>query len=121
MVSQPDLKYFEEKLLDLQEEIMGISDVISHASKPVKLDQNSVGRLSRMDAMQAQAMAQAGQERQQNQLSLISDALERIDDGEFGRCLGCDEFISIARLEIEPTVEDCIHCAQLKESKDQLN
>lgn len=115
-MSKPDLKYFEELLLDEQEEIMGISDVIREASKPVKLDQNSVGRLSRMDAMQAQAMAQAGQQRQNNQLQLIAAALERIDQGDYGRCFECDDYISAARLEVDPTVTYCITCAGTLES-----
>lgn len=108
-----DLKYFEERLLDEQELLMGAADLITQSTKTVTLDQNSVGRLSRMDAMQSQAMAQAGAERQQQQLLAIGDALQRIDEDIYGRCLECDEFISTARLEIEPTSECCIKCAEL--------
>ena len=111
-----ELTYFAERLLDEQEQIMGIADLINDASKPVRLDQNSVGRLSRMDAMQSQAMAQAGAERQHQRLLLIGQALQRIDDNNFGRCLECDEFIAVARLEIEPTTEHCIKCASTLES-----
>lgn len=111
-----NLKWFEEQLLDQQEELMGVADLISESSKPVTLDQNSVGRLSRMDAMQAQAMAQAGSARQQQQLKLISRALERIDSGTFGRCLECDEFVVLARLELEPSVEYCVACASQLQS-----
>lgn len=112
-MAQLDLQYFEERLLDEQEEIMGVSDLIQDASKPVVLDQNSVGRLSRMDALQSQAMAQAGAERQQQRLLLIEQALQRIDDNIYGRCLECDDFIATARLKIEPTIEHCIQCAEL--------
>jgi len=112
-VAQLDLQYFEERLLDEQEEIMGVSNLIQDASKPVVLDQNSVGRLSRMDALQSQAMAQAGAERQQQRLLLIEQALQRIDDNIYGRCLECDDFIATARLKIEPTIEHCIQCAEL--------
>ena len=115
-MAKPDLNYFEEKLLDEQEQIMGVVDTMSDASKPVPLDQNSVGRLSRMDAMQAQAMAQAGQQQQQNQLKLIADALERIDSNSYGYCLQCDDDIALARLEIEPTACYCINCASHLES-----
>ena len=112
-MAQLDLQYFEERLLDEQEEIMGVSDLIQGASKPVVLDQNSVGRLSRMDALQSQAMAQAGAERQLQRLLLIEQALQRIDDNIYGRCLECDDFIATARLKIEPTIEHCIQCAEL--------
>lgn len=106
-----DLTYFEERLLDEQDQIMGVTELIKDSSKTVALDQNSVGRLSRMDAMQGQAMAQAGAERQKQQLYLLEQALDRVDSGDYGRCLQCDEMIAIARLEIEPTAEFCINCA----------
>ncbi len=112
---QLDSTYFEERLLDEQEQIMGVADLISYTAKPVILDQSSVGRLSRMDAMQSQAMAQAGAERQQQRLVLIEQALHRLDDDIFGRCLDCDDFIALARLELEPTSEHCIKCASLLE------
>ena len=44
----------------------------------VMLDQQSVGRLSRMDALQGQAMAQAGEDRRQLLLRRIEAALARI-------------------------------------------
>ncbi|MBX2849231.1 MAG: TraR/DksA C4-type zinc finger protein [Acidiferrobacterales bacterium] len=115
-MSDIDLKYYEQRLLDEQERILGITELISEASKTVKLDQNRVGRLSRMDAMQSQAMAQAGAARQQRQLTLIENALNRIDDGEYGRCLNCDDYIANARLKIEPTSEYCIRCANRLET-----
>jgi len=116
-MTQVDLRYFEEKLLDMQEDVMGISSLVGEAAQTVELDQNRVGRLSRMDAMQGQAMAQASSARQEKQLMLIANALERIDDGVYGRCLECDDTVAIARLKIEPTAEYCINCAQKQESK----
>lgn len=95
---------------------MGVADLVGTAAQTVELDQNRVGRLSRMDAMQGQAMAQASAERQSQQLMLISAALARIDDGEYGRCLDCDEWIAVGRLQIDPVVECCIQCAQQRES-----
>lgn len=115
-MSELDLAYFEEKLLDMQEDVMGIADLVGASAQAVELDQNRVGRLSRMDAMQGQAMAQASAGRQEQQLTLIADALERIDEGVYGRCLECDDRIAHARLDVEPTAEYCINCAQKLES-----
>ena len=106
-----DLAYFEEKLLDLQDQLLGISEMVGMASQTVELDQNRVGRLTRMDAIQGQAMALANIDRQKHQLQLISRALAKLDDGEFGLCESCDEPIAVARLEIEPTAQFCINCA----------
>ena len=82
----------------------------------MELDQTRVGRLSRMDAMQAQAMAQATAARRETMLKKIDAALSRIDRGEFGICLGCDEDIHPKRLELDPTATHCVDCAAAAES-----
>ncbi len=79
--------------------------------RPVELDQQSVGRLSRMDAMQVQAMAQAQEDRRQAQLRRIDGALQRLAEGEYGACVECGEDIAPKRLEIDPTVAKCVDCA----------
>jgi len=81
----------------------------------VELDQSKVGRLSRMDAMQAQAMAKASAERRKVMLVKIVAALARIDDDVFGYCLACDEPINPKRLELDPTATLCIACAEKAE------
>jgi DnaK suppressor protein len=78
---------------------------------PVELDQESVGRLSRIDAMQVQAMAQAQERRRQTERLAIAAALQRIDEGEFGHCVQCGDEIAEARLRNNPTVVKCLDCA----------
>jgi len=77
-------------------------------TRPVTLDQTSVGRLSRMDAMQAQAMAQATQARRRQLRQRIVAALARMDEGDYGYCLTCGEPIAKGRLEIDPATATCI-------------
>ena len=77
----------------------------------VELDQTKVGRLSRMDAMQAQAMAKATAQRRDAALRRIALALERLDNGDYGICLECGEPINPKRLEFDPTVLLCVDCA----------
>lgn len=57
-----------------------------------------MGRLSRMDALQVQAMAQAVERRRGQELGRIKATLGRIDDGEFGYCVTCGEQIAPKRL-----------------------
>ena len=78
---------------------------------PVELDQTSVGRLSRMDAMQQQAMAAAQSRRRAGRLKAIEAALKRMDEDEFGWCENCGEDIALGRLELDPTVTRCVDCA----------
>ncbi len=76
------------------------------------LDQSAVGRLSRMDALQAQAMAKATSTRRAQRRRRIAAALSRMDDGDFGYCTDCGEDIAPARLDLDPTVPSCIACAR---------
>jgi DnaK suppressor protein len=78
---------------------------------PVTLEQDSVGRLSRMDAIQVQAMALAAQRRRSAERQRIGAALGRIEQGEWGWCLACGEAIAEARLEHDPSVTRCVGCA----------
>lgn len=80
-------------------------------SDTVVLDQSKVGRLSRMDAMQAQQMALAADRRRKQQLEAVTAALSRIDHDEFGECLDCGEWINAKRLEFDPTALRCVGCA----------
>jgi len=79
---------------------------------PVTLDQQSVGRLSRMDALQQQAMAAAQSRRRAARLKAIEAALRRIDNGDFGYCDGCGEAIVQGRLDLDPCATRCVECAR---------
>ena len=86
------------------------------ATKTVKLDQSRVGRLSRMDALQAQAMANASARHRDHELKRIAAALRRLDAGEDGDCDECGEAIARARLEVDPAASLCVKCAEIQES-----
>lgn len=83
----------------------------SRPSATVELDQSRVGRLSRMDAMQGQAMSQEAQRRREQELRQITAALKRIETGDYGYCVDCDKSIAEARLEIDPATRRCVVCA----------
>jgi DnaK suppressor protein len=82
----------------------------SDTRRPVELDQQSVGR-SRMDAMQQQAMAAALEARRGARRRAISAALARMDDGAFGFCEDCGDFIGFGRLDLDATLVRCVDCA----------
>ncbi len=106
---------WRDRLLALREELEGIADTGDDASAVVELDQTKVGRLSRMDALQAQAMAQASRHRREEMLRGIDAALKRLDDDEFGYCEECGDDINPKRLEFDPTALLCIDCASKAE------
>ena len=78
----------------------------------VTLDQQAVGRLSRIDAMQGQQMALAQARRREAELKRIEATLARLDGEDYGYCSECDDEIAIRRLTLDPTATTCIACAE---------
>ncbi len=111
MLGDDDIERFRLQLLNAQQALRGLKDAGDEAAKTVKLDQTSVGRLSRMDALQEQAMSQERLRRREIELSRISAALKRIESGEYGDCVVCGEPIAVKRLELDPASPNCIDCA----------
>lgn len=112
-----DVERFRQKLLTLKTDLEATADTRQDAGQRVELDQTRVGRLSRMDAMQGQAMAKATQQRAALQLRKIDAALCRIEAGEYGECLECGVFIAEKRLQADPTAAFCIACAEAREQR----
>lgn len=110
-MNQQQLEVFRQQLLDLQSELTETNQAGEAGRQTVVLDQSSVGRLSRMDAMQAQQMALETTRRRQQQLQRISASMKRIDSGDYGDCVECGEAIDPRRLKFDPTSTLCIGCA----------
>jgi len=107
----PDATRFRKLLLELREELIASQMDGKEASGTVELDQMRVGRLSRMDALQAQAMSKAANSRRQVQLKAVEAALRRVESDDYGLCRECGNYIKIQRLEFDPTARLCIACA----------
>lgn len=90
--------------------LKALSAVSSAGRAPVELDQQSVGRLSRMDAIQQQSMDLAREARRKTRLAVLAAARKRLDVDEFGYCLACGDDIAEARLKIDPAVTLCVDC-----------
>ncbi|WP_428525643.1 TraR/DksA family transcriptional regulator [Roseibium sp.] len=101
-----------ETLVKLKAELESFSEISEDARATVMLDQQAVGRLSRMDALQGQAMAQASERQRRADIQRIEAALKRLDEGEYGYCVDCGEDIAAKRLEVDPAAAFCIRCAK---------
>lgn len=80
------------------------------ATQTVHIDQQAVGRLSRMDALQNQAMAQAQARRRSVERQRLHAALARLAEGDYGYCTDCGEAIAPDRLKTDPTLPRCRSC-----------
>ena len=111
-MTKSELASYKTQLLKMRRELEELASDSKDAAATVVLDQSSVGRLSRMDAMQGQQMALESERRRNKQLAQIKSALARMNQGEFGRCCKCDQEISAGRLAINPAVLYCVQCAE---------
>ncbi len=98
-------------LLAQREELDAQDASNADSTDVVELQQDSVGRLSRMDALQQQAMAQAQSRRREAERMRIAAALERLEEDEWGHCLNCGQEIAEKRLRHDPSVPLCVTCA----------
>lgn len=102
---------FEALLTRQLEELAQTEGSAKEASKTVELDQSSVGRLSRMDALQSQAMSLETNRRRATQIKRMRAALAKLAEGDYGLCDDCGEPINPQRLRIDPAAPYCIRCA----------
>ena len=111
-ITLSDLGQLRTMLINERQELENNSQTSNESRRPIALDQQRLGRLSRMDAMQSQAMAQASERRRQIRLKQIDLALKRMSDDDYGLCEKCGEEISPNRLKLDPAIAICIACAR---------
>lgn len=100
-------KRLEQELSDLQNEALNAQD----SEAPVELDQASVGRLSRVDAIQSQCVALTIKRNRDQRIAGIMLALQRREAGTYGICLQCKKPIPQPRLAMDAAAARCVQCA----------
>lgn len=116
MLNKQQTQTLKQRLLALQQALQNMLMASAESGETVELDQTRQDRLSRMDALQGQAMAQAAHARAAARLQSIGFALERLEEESFGDCVECGEPIPFDRLDIDPTARYCIACAEINEA-----
>jgi len=110
-----DIESLKQRLIEQRNALLEVSESAKESAETVELDQTRVGRVSRMDALQAQAMAKESNRRRQVALQRIDSALQRIEADDYGYCVVCDENIMVDRLSADPGALLCIGCASKAE------
>lgn len=105
------LQEFRDLLNATEAELRASLEESAASAAPVSPD-NAIGRLTRQDAMQAQQMALEMRRRNKARLQQIELALRKLERGDYGVCVRCDEEISLARLRVRPEAQVCVRCAQ---------
>ncbi|MFO8083442.1 MAG: TraR/DksA C4-type zinc finger protein [Desulfobacterales bacterium] len=112
-----DLKYYKKRLEKRLDTLIETQKAGKAANEPIELDQARMGRLSRMDAMQQQAMSRAASHLVDAEIRRIKMALKRIQTDDYGYCINCEEEIAEGRLQVDPSILTCISCARASEKK----
>ena len=96
----------------LQSRAAELRDTISRidgTTAPVSPN-NAIGRLTRLDAMQATSMRRAVARDHELELQNVERALKAIAAGDYGVCRRCKEDIAEARLRAKPEAVLCVAC-----------
>lgn len=111
----PDPKEDPDHFRDLLHERiekLEASLAVANAGDDTVAPDNAIGRLSRMEAIQAQSMNAATRLKQEKRLKRARAALDRLDEGTYGDCATCGDPIPPGRLEIMPETPLCVECAR---------
>jgi len=79
--------------------------------KPIPPDR-SIGRITRMDAIQQKSVAEAMLRNSIQTLDSLNESLKLLNDPAFGICVLCQNPIAVERILAIPQVKSCIRCAR---------
>lgn len=79
-------------------------------TKPVA-PENSIGRISRMDAINNKSVTEAALRKSKDKLEKLKFALSKVNDDDFGLCFKCKAPIPLGRILIMPQARTCVKCS----------
>jgi DnaK suppressor protein len=105
-----ELTTLQSDLQSLLDELIIQYELGKSATDTVVLDQSKVGRISRMDAMQQQKMAESNMQHTVQRIKNVKLALNKFEEGAYSFCDECGNSIAFERLKIQPEAALCIEC-----------
>ena len=114
-ITDEQMEFLHAELQKLQVELTAI---LADGSRTETVDLDlPIGRLSRVDALQQQAMAEAERRRAEMRLKAVEAALEFVAEGDYGFCKACGENMPFGRLKARPETPLCVACLQAHERR----
>ncbi len=117
-LSQAQREELQEDLLALRDALAAQLQTADEAAKPVDLDQ-PIGRVSRIDAIAQQSMAQANRHAAQLRARQVEAARLRMEEDEYGDCVSCGALIGFPRLKARPEAPLCLGCQSQQETRNR--
>lgn len=105
-----EIKEFTKRLKALIKKQEEEIKLLESNTQPIS-PENSIGRVSRMDAIQNKGVSEASLRNKKDKLAKLKVALSKVDTPNFGICSRCERPIQAARLMYMPESSRCLHCA----------
>ena len=108
-MKKKDLKEAKEKLLQMRREVM--NEVQENYAASREIGQSNLPDLADMSSnAYHREMLLNLSDAQHRKLQDIEAALERMENDEYGTCVGCGDEIAPRRMEVRPFSRYCIDC-----------
>ena len=110
-----DLKYFREKLLDKRRELIVVVQKTENYGREIDSEAEAMDIADKASSSYTKEFMFSKSNSDRRFLQMVSDALDRIDQGGYGECANCEERIGRKRLEAVPWAQLCISCQEREE------
>ena len=110
-MDKTQLKEIQQKLYKEIKSTQLKLDEYTELCKPIA-PENSIGRISRMDAINNKSVVEAVLRETKNKMEQLQIMKNKINDANFGICAKCTQIIPFGRLMIRPHSKFCVNCAQ---------
>jgi DnaK suppressor protein len=115
-MKKEDLEYFHTLLTERLNELLKHADsTVTGMTQP---KENFADPTDRASHEAERSFELRIRDREHKLIKKIKKALERIENGTFGRCETCEEEISIERLKARPVTTQCIECKTREENME---
>lgn len=111
-LTQEQLDELRQRLLAAKAAAEALLAQTVEGSRPVEASGSSIGRLTRMDALAMQGMAQMNRHQLEIRRQQIEAALNAFDRGTYGACRHCKGAIGFQRLDALPEAPFCMPCQE---------
>jgi DnaK suppressor protein len=116
-MNQRDLKLFRKLLDQKMEDLLAEADRTFDGMTDTK--ENFPDPTDRASLESNRNFTLRIRDRERKLIGKIKEALERIDEGTYGKCEECGEHISLERLKARPVTTLCIDCKSLQEAEER--
>ena len=109
-MKQEELKKLEKEIKEMIKQLTAEIADLEESTKPIA-PENSIGRISRMDAINNKSVVEASLRHRIKKLSKLHLSLENLHKPGFGLCNRCKKSINPKRLMLMPQSDKCVNCA----------